>query len=309
LEDDVAAKAKRHFPAYQTTYATLAAELRALDLPGAQRIDELCADLAEVVSGDGTDAIKRMGGPESALNDTLIWAKALKQAFGNGLKETLMELREMRNEIGKLPNTQVFDTLRTSTDGQLAEATDLLARERFFDENPALNQVLKQLNAQINEAVKGLGVAQEELRTSELAKWQRQDTWSELLPEDKEWINEQVGTLTVEPGNGLNGLRKLLTHEYELNDKLRGLDKWVHDKAASRIADRVKYQEPEKGSSKAAEPVVTEEMLVPRAIERIEDIDRMIEQLKRVRSEMAAGRKVRFDLKLMQEAVAKTKKA
>ena len=309
LEDEVAGKAKRHFPGYQTTYATLAAELRALDLPGAQRIDELCTDLAEVVSGDGTDAIKRLGGAESTLNDTLHWAKALRQAFVNGLKETLVKLRVLRREIEALPATELFDKLRVAAGDKLAEAQDVLDRERFFDHTATLNTTVQDLIAAVDSSMKELAQAQEALRTGELAKWQRDGRWLELLPEDKEWVNTQVGGLTKDARKGLDGLKDLMTHEIELNAGLRSLDQWITTKASSIRQEREKALE--KKPVDAAEPEVLEEMLVRHTVTTTQDLDRMIEELKRLRHEMASGRKVRLVFKLMPDGpiAAKSKKA
>jgi hypothetical protein len=305
LEDDVAGHAKRHFPTYQTTYATLAAELRALDLPGAQRINDLCDDLAEVASGDGTDAIKRLGAQESALYDGLQWARALKQAFANGLKQTLTQLRAISTKIQELPHTGALQSLRASAEPALEEAKDLLARDRFFDETPALNQVLNQLNTMVDEANTAMAQSQEALRTGDLAKWQSSTAWYDLLAEDKEWVLAEVGKHTVEPSNGLEGLRSLMTHEIELQSALRSVDQWIATKAASRRQERNKASG--NGAIDVKDPAATEDMIVCPVLESTDDIDHMIEQLNRMRRDLASGKKVRYTIKFLQEGPVHTK--
>ena len=65
LEDEVSVAAKKHFPTFQQGYGALGMELRSLGLKGGDRADDLLRDLAEVVRGDGSDAIKRLGGPRA----------------------------------------------------------------------------------------------------------------------------------------------------------------------------------------------------------------------------------------------------
>lgn len=54
LEDRIADAVKKHFPAFQQKFSTLAADLSHLSLPGAERAENLASDLADVVRGDGS---------------------------------------------------------------------------------------------------------------------------------------------------------------------------------------------------------------------------------------------------------------
>src|SRR5207342_3495979 len=86
LEDELSVAAKKHFPTFQQSYGALGMELRSLGLKGGDRAEDLLRDLAEVVRGDGSDAIKRLGGTESPLADSLKWARKVTVAFANGMK-------------------------------------------------------------------------------------------------------------------------------------------------------------------------------------------------------------------------------
>jgi len=84
LEDEVATVAKKHFPGYQSTFGPLAVDLRALGLEEAaliEKAENLANDLTEVVSGDGSDVVNRLGGAESPFYYALVWARKLKNPW------------------------------------------------------------------------------------------------------------------------------------------------------------------------------------------------------------------------------------
>ena len=70
-----------------------------------ERAENLASDLTEVVSGDGSDAVKRLGGVESQLNESLVWARKLKSALDNGLRTKIKYLQRVRQGIGYLPDS------------------------------------------------------------------------------------------------------------------------------------------------------------------------------------------------------------
>jgi hypothetical protein len=76
LEAEISLSAKKYFPTYQAAFGPLAFELRSLGLASsgqAERAENLASDLTEVVSGDGSDAVSRLGGVDSPLYDSLAW--------------------------------------------------------------------------------------------------------------------------------------------------------------------------------------------------------------------------------------------
>lgn len=172
LPDQIAAAAKKHFPAFQQEYSALAAELANLNLPGAERASDLSQDLTEVVKGDGSDAVKRLGGEISPLFDSLQWAREVKKAFNNGLKDTVAILQEFRAEIAQVPDSGVPGKLKTQAADRLAQVADALAKESFFKEMPALQAARSDLEKCVAAAVTDFTVEQDQLRQAELAKWQ-----------------------------------------------------------------------------------------------------------------------------------------
>ena len=155
LEDEIATAAKKHFPAYQAVFGPLAVELRSLGLDSADQVDRaenLASDLTEVVSGDGSDAVNRLGGVESPLYESLVWARKLKKALDNGLRANLSHLKRLRQEIGDLPDFGIPARLKASAAETLASVADILGRESFFEESAALGSALHELDKLVAEA-------------------------------------------------------------------------------------------------------------------------------------------------------------
>jgi hypothetical protein len=121
LEDEIASAARKHFPAFQQEYSALAAELRNLKVAGADRADDLSSDLAEVVRGDGSDAVHRLGGIDSPFYDSLKWARRVKQAFANGLQQTIADLQRLCSEIVQLPDSGIPGQLKRASAAHLSQ--------------------------------------------------------------------------------------------------------------------------------------------------------------------------------------------
>lgn len=71
LEDIISKTVAKRFPDLQHQFAPLAGTLRALDLPGAERLEQLASDIKAILATDASDAVQRLGAETSELFDTL----------------------------------------------------------------------------------------------------------------------------------------------------------------------------------------------------------------------------------------------
>ena len=162
-------------------FGPLAMELGSLGLDSAdqiERAENLVSDLTEVVRGDGSDAVKRLGGVDSPLYDSLVWARKLKKALDNGLRTTLKHLQRVRQEIEDLPDSGIPGKLKSSAAENLASVTDILSRESFFEEAASLGTVSNELDKLIAAATADLVRQQKEVADEELSRWQSSADWS-----------------------------------------------------------------------------------------------------------------------------------
>lgn len=288
LEDVIATTAKKHFPGFQQDYSALATELANLKLPGADRATDLSQDLTEVVKGDGSDAVKRLGGETSPLCESLQWAREIKKAFGNGLKDTVAALQELRTELAQLPDSGVPGKLKTQAADRLAQVADVLAKESFFKEMPTLQAGRSDLEMLVGSAVSDFTTEQDQIRQAELERWQATPDWLELNADDRGWITSEVDKLAKTAPATLAGFRRLLAHDYDLTKRLQTLSLEVVQRAAAERALRAEKPPGDEGA-----PVQDQPMFFPQAIAKLEDIDTLISQLRGYRDQIAAGKRIR----------------
>lgn len=304
LEDEIAAAAKKHFPIYQAAFGPLAVELRNLGLPAecSDRAEALVDDLTAVVSGDGSDAVKRFGSVDSALHDDLLWARNLKKALDNGLRKTLAHLERLRNDIGGLPDSGIPAQLKADAAETLAEVDELLARSSFFDEAATLAKHADSLDKLIGTTVTELAEQQEKLRTESLAQWGDSPDWQDLDGESRDWIGQEVEKLSKTVTQDADGLRDLLNHDFTLNHRLRELGTKVAEEAAEyRTKQKAKLEEGKKDGGEKGDKTKEETLLLPGSLESAQQIKDLIEQLNAHLSAIEAGTPLRLTCQIIQE--------
>ena len=303
LEDEIAIAAKKHFPAYQSQFSPLAVELKTLGLNAptqAERAENLSTDLAEIVKGDGSDAIKRLGGAESPLFDALTWAKRLKKSLEQGLRQKLSHLIQLQSEIAALPDSGVPAKLKTAAADSLASVADILGRESFFEEAASLSTSIDELDKLVHSAVQDLALQQSDVAKAELARWQTYPDWSDLHPDEQTWFVGEVDKLTIDADGSLASLRKLIGHDYTLNHRLRDLTSAVQKKAADAreaAKDNAAGSSAENSDSAHAPEVVESEVLVPRVFKSIKDVELLIAELTKLQVRMTGTKQLRITWK------------
>ncbi|MBE7502027.1 MAG: BREX system P-loop protein BrxC [Verrucomicrobiales bacterium] len=294
LEDAVAAAAKKIFPALQQQSSSLAADLRHLALPGAERAESLASDLAEVVRGDGSAAALVLGAPDSPLCDSLQWARRVQQAFKNGLQQTIAALQVLRDTLTQLPASGVPGKLRQATTPRLTQVADILAKDGFYDEAAELGQARHVLDSQVASAVTDLTLGQSALLQSELQSLQTSPDWADLTPDDRQWVEATVERLPISVATDLSGLRALLAHAYDLHERLRTLGAEVAKRAAAARQARQQPPATPEGEPPVVPPVVDEKLYIPTSFASLDDIDRFIQMLANYRKRIEAGERVRL---------------
>jgi hypothetical protein len=233
----------------------------------------------------------------SPLFDSLQWAREVKKAFNNGLKDTVAILQEFRAEITQLPDSGVPGKLKTQAADRLVQVADALAKESFFKEMPALQAARSDLEEFVAAAVTDFTVEQDQLRQAELAKWQATTDWAELNGDDSAWITAEVGKLAKTAAPTLAGFRQLLAHDYDLTKRLQALAREVVQRAAAERARRAEQAAGEEG-----EPFQDQQVYILPAVTKLEQIESLINQLKGYRDQMAAGKRIRVLLKTIGES-------
>lgn len=299
LEAEIAVAAKKHFPAYQSLFGPLAVELRSLgfeDSGQAEKAENLAGDLTEVVSGDGSDAVHRLGGANSPLYESLLWARNLKKALDNGLRTNLIRLKRLRGEIENLPDAGIPAKLRESSKETLDAVADILSRDAFFEEAPTLAAGADDLDKRVAETTKEIAEQQKELVEKELKRWQESTDWIDLNEDDRTWFIAEADTLIIEADTTLDGLKKLLNNEYSLNHHLRDLATNVAAKAEMQREEQKKSKKEEEKDENGRKTVTVKEttVIIPKVFQFADQIETLVAELNKLRSQIDKQTRIRI---------------
>ena len=146
MPQNVSRGVQEHFPKFQRDYASLAAELTAAGLPGAERTGRLQKQLSQVLQGDASEAPTVLGAEECELIDNLLWAREVRKAFDQKLDDTALAAGELLREIPLLPRIGAAEILLNQSTTIRAELASFLEREDFFAVVADIRNRLQNLN-------------------------------------------------------------------------------------------------------------------------------------------------------------------
>jgi hypothetical protein len=306
LEDEIAACAKKHFPTYQAAFGPLPVELRNFGLPmeTAERAEKLVDDLIEVISGDGSDAVNRLGGSDSPLYEDLLWARQLKKALDHGLRIRLSHLNRLRREIESLPDFGLPGQLKLNAADPLAGVDEILARDSFFDESASLAAHSGILDSLVAATATDLGKQQDALKLEILDRWQSSPDWEILGEDDRTWFTSQIAQLACQADNDLEGLKALLNHDFTLNHRLRDLGDELRRRAATIRQERDKSAPADPETDDSTTPkleVEVKAIYLPRSLGTPREVQDLIDQLQEHLRAMKAGASIRLDCKVLDD--------
>lgn len=304
LEDEIASAAKKHFPLYQAAFGPLAVELRGLGLSEdcASRAEELVNDLTEVVSGDGSDAVRRLGSLESPLHENLLWARNLKKALDNGLRLQLSRAQRLQRDIEGLPDSGLPAELRLAAQEPLEAIRDILGRDSFHTEGPALAAQTDALDALISSTVAKLSQQQTGIRLETVTRWSDSADWQDIDAEEREELIRQVDSMAKTVETNAEGLKDLLNQDFTLNHGLRTLEVGFRKKAAAnREKQKQKMAEVPDGDGYQALPAQSKTLRLPRTLASSHEIELLIEQLRGYAASMRAGANIQLTCEIQEK--------
>ncbi|MCX6602189.1 MAG: hypothetical protein NTV52_01180, partial [Acidobacteria bacterium] len=133
--------------------------------------------------------------------------------------------------------------------------------------------------------------------------------WHELAGDEREWAADELRKLakTVDPS--LDGLKEILTHDYTVNEQIRGLEYTVRTKAA---AHRKARQTAAEAAAKAGEPPPLAEeksLILPAVIESEPQLESLVKTLTEFLHTFRAGQRLRITCQLQHHDAAHSSKA
>jgi hypothetical protein len=283
LEDAVSQAVARHFPDLQRDYAPIAARLRALDLPGAERAEGIQDSLSEVLKGDASDAAARLGPEHCTLYDDLRWAGKLRQALDErGLEGIATRAQAYLKGIPALPAVGATLALQQNTEILRQELRDYLGRENVYNHITDLQGRLAQIETRIQQAARELTEEHEAYLSGEKARLEALPDWLRMGQDDQGRMAARLERLTVTVEPTIGGLQGYINARYRADAELRQIEQEIH-RLAETLAINEVHDHPK--------PV---EIKVPREIASTADLRALIERLERVEHQLRQGTRVKL---------------
>lgn len=293
LEQEISKTAVKQFPRFQQNYSPLSEKLKGLQLAGADRIETLNQQIADVLFNDGSDAPQRLGGESSALYESLKWADRVKQALDKGLEKTVRELQVYRAEIAALPASGAPGALRQELQSDLDALGQRFQKEDFFTHAADFNTLLTHLGARVRDAVLNLKEQQKSKLDEGLADLQRLPEWPELIAEERGNVASLRDSLLIETGDDLAGLKKLLANDYQIHHELSRQKEFIRQLGQQRLLEKL---EAERKDSEAVGPVIVKRSIrLAPSVKDAATLDELIRQLQELRQQMAIGAQVELE--------------
>lgn len=283
LEPDISRAAVRHFPKFQQDYAPLAARLDALGLPGADRVQALNQQIADLLFTDASDATARLGAEASSLNDDLVWAQDLKGALDQGVEATLRTLLDHRREILVLPDTGVPGALRGEVADELKQLTDRLAQVDFYRHGPDYASLLTNIQSRVREAALLQGTHQAQRLKGGVEDLQRMQGWAELTQEERGSAIAKIEELSLDATPDLDGLKRLLAREFDISSTVEQLKRSVDEQGLQRQRKRLEEDRAKDGGGGPAR--LKKAVAMPAKVTSADGLDPLIQQLQEIKGQ------------------------
>jgi hypothetical protein len=272
------------FPRYQQDYASIPAQLRSLNLPGAERAQDLLDSLSEVVKGSAADAAARLGSEEAPLVDDLKWVRQVKQAIaGNEVDEDVEQANDYLDGIPDLPSVGAITTLKQDTREPRQQIEEILGREAFYEHIADLQSHLTTIETRIEAATEKVREAHHEHLQNERERLQDLPEWGRMDTDDQSRLSEELDEVGFDIPPGLHGLQQFTRARVEIDDEFRRIEDEICERGAPDPEPQPPGGDGRVGDSGGQRVVRFE---VPKEFSSVEDIDRVIDALEQLKDEL-----------------------
>ncbi len=297
LEDEIGKAATKHLPQISHRLSSLPSTLDTLNVPGAERVRSIIQGIADLLLADASDAPQRLGGEESALYDGIKWAREANNALTQDLVGTIKAVREHQQAIAGLPTTGVPGNLRSNVAEELDQASDRLTQDDFFKHEADLATALTSIQARISQAVEEMTAAQKQRLEEAERDFGLLPEWTELTHEEQSNALGQLAELSVEVEKDLSGLKRLISHDFDLQSRLAEIKRRIV--ADGRERQRQRAEEEKRKASPKGKRKLDRTVKVPATINSVEALDELIRELQALKIDIGFWEE--FELRFSQE--------
>lgn len=243
MPQNVSRGVQEHFPKFQRDYASLAAELTAAGLPGAERTGRLQKQLSQVLQGDASEAPTVLGAEECELIDNLIWAREVRKAFDQKLGDAALAAVELLREIPLLPKIGAAEVLLNQSAALRSELAGFLEREDFFAVGADIRNRLQNLNVLVKACAEQLTSQFTQALNLERDAIRSTPIWATLPESDRATFSDELDAIDLGTATDLAGMRGLVNRKLEADSVLAKMRLHV-EKRAGEVAEAKAVQPP-----------------------------------------------------------------
>jgi hypothetical protein len=300
LEDDISKVTSKLFPQLQHLYGPLTERLRSLNLPGVERLQKLTQEINDVLLTDASDAPRRLGGEESELFDSLKWAAEVNLKLGQGLEQTLRDMRQHCTAITNLPNVALLAMLKEELAEALSLIEERLLQEDFYRFAADFSTSLTTIRARIRDTV----IAMQDLLIARIKEAEvdlkRVPEWFKLTQQEQSELLGGLDRLIVEVTPDLLGLNSITNKLSELQDEVQVLKHSIERLGTKRIKEELEAETPVPDASEP-KPAVARIIKARTNITTMNDLDTLIMQLQQLRGELKYAHAFAINIDLQDE--------
>ena len=285
--------AREFFPGKLAELAGLPSRLRAVQVPGPDRAEQVLNQLRGLLAGDDAGIISSLGDPDNQLVSDLSWADNLTRQLEGGLENTLRELLPLRERLARLPDVAALAELRRATAEPLTQLDELLTHDTFGGRTAELTTAHRQLGTALAAGVKALASHQITRLRQAATELHSLYTWNNLDVEAQTAIADALAALTQPYEQARTGtlrdLEDLQNHGYTVEERLSDLRRRVSE---ARPPTPTPIEDPKGGISL---PTAATPLRLRRRLTSAADIDQLIDRLQQLRAGFIAGQAVELD--------------
>ncbi len=262
------------FPKFQSKYADLPLRLENLNLPGKEKAVSIKEGIEEILKGDASDATFRLGKENADLYVALIWAKNIYAAIENGIEKTIKEIQNLKTDVNALPNDGAMLDLKNQVSSKFDEIERIFNSDTFYEKAPELNDYLSEIKNSIANACEASRTQENANIRSEIEKLKTETNWSLLNTEQKGEFSTRLDNSVISEKEGISGIREIINEAYSFGKLLNTIK--------TEIEECLKTTPPVPGAKKRKRVSFNH---LPKAIEKIEDIDKIISELEKLKKD------------------------
>lgn len=300
LEDDISKATVKMLPQLQHRYGPLSEKLKALGLPGSDRLENLSSDMRDILANDASDAPKRLGNENSELYESLKWAAELHRALENGLETTLRELQKYMSTVQTLPDSGVPGKLKNELSDELIQIQDRVNHQEFFKYATEFSSGLTTLKTRVRDSAIALQDEQAQRIKSAQEDLDRLPEWVELTQQEQKALLGDLEALQIEASSDLAGLHALVNQEFMINSQVQDVKRRIQRIGSERVREKVKAEQ-DKAASEGRPQPMKRQFASKTKITTMDDLDVLIGELNKLRAELYYAHEFELVLNLKDE--------